>query len=696
MPQSVFTFSEFKFDSDTGTLTRRNRESRLPEQTARLLQVLLERSNTLVSREEIEQVLWPDESFVNHDQGINVAINRLRQILRDNPKNPQFLRTIPKRGYSFCGEVRILLSEAREKSSPEKAGLSLTVSATATSLETVIPSAEVHLPAWAPPLPPNKPEPPELVVGPGRPRRVVAFSLIAMLALIGVVAFGLLRKPQATEHVSRVGIAPLRADDDQQTRDAAESFRLELSDAVARLPGVQVPAAGAFVSSDPTAIPRIARDLSLDDLLLGSLSKQGEQYDLKFELVRAKDATHLGSFEYSGLRKDLPAICDRLQQDIFHYMQFNAAAPLQLSKGSTNDPQAYEYYLQGEYSMRERNPESLRKSLDEFGKATSRDPNFAAAYAGAAAAYLRLSEYGTDPRNGLLTKAEDFAGRAVKLDPLLAQAHAVLGTTAYKQDRDFARGEAELRQAIRIDPTQAAYRNWLSVLLVEEGRFDEAIEQLKTAENNSPFWPSVFAIEGLVDVYARRDTDAIKAAKHYVDLLPNLPIAHNTMAWVYFDTRHYEEAIKEWREMALLQNDPARVNLENEGMEVFRAKGIRAYATLRLNAISEKHATSQVNDFMPAEWYACAGNPEKTLDELDRLVAANDPFILHLGVDPLFDRFHQDPRFLSILARSGLMVPPSLQHVDSGLCEHDRLHEGETKNHQSTQAAASATTIPPA
>ena len=111
MPRLIYSFSEFKFDTDTGTLTRRSRESRLPEQTARLLQVLLERSNALVSREEIEQALWPEEQFVNHDQGINVAINRLRQILRDNTRNPQFLRTIPKRGYSFCADVRVVLPE---------------------------------------------------------------------------------------------------------------------------------------------------------------------------------------------------------------------------------------------------------------------------------------------------------------------------------------------------------------------------------------------------------------------------------------------------------------------------------------------------------------------------------------------------------------------------------------------------------
>jgi DNA-binding winged helix-turn-helix (wHTH) protein/tetratricopeptide (TPR) repeat protein len=676
MAKQVFAFAEYIFDCDTGTLTRKNRGTRLPEKTARLLEVLLERANTLVSREELRQKLWPGEEFLDYDQGINVAVNRLRNVLRENSRKPQFLKTIPKRGYSFCGDVRLVPLEASLSRTPESSFVLPTLELPA--LEIVVapePAAQPEIESpreWNLPVLAVVAEPVASLtapVPPPAPRRwpwVVA--LLGTVVLIALAAVLLLRLPKAAPHLLRLGIAPLRVVGDQQAKDVAEGFRLELSDAVSRLPRVQVPAAEAFVTANAVDIPRISRDLNLDDLLLGSIAKQGEQYDLKFELVRATDATHLASFEYSGPQKDLPEICERLQQDIFHYLQSNAVT-LQTIKGSTNDAQAYELYLQGEYHMLERDPGSLDRSLSEFRQATARDPNFAAAYAGLATAYLKLSAYDTDPRDGLLSKAESFAQRAVKLDPLLAQAHAVLGCTAYKQDRDFSRGEAELRNAIRIDPTQAAYRDWLSVLLVEEGRFDEALEQLNLAQTNAPFWPSVYAMQGMVALYARRDTTAIQAAKRYVDLLPNLPIAHNTMAWVYFETGHYKDAIDEWRQMAMLQNDQARVALENEGVEIFRTRGIRAYAELRLNAIQNKRGTGQANDFSPAEWYACAGKGDQALVELERLAAANDPYMLHVGVDPIFDSLHRDTRFLAILAKSGLMIPPSLRNANSHLCE---------------------------
>jgi len=486
MSKYVYVFAEFAFDPETGTLTRRNRDVHLPEQAALLLEALLKNANSLLSREDLRQVLWPNEEFLDYAQGINVAINRLRNVLRDDPKNPKFLKTIPKRGYSFCCEISIVAkATATSGRSPE-----------------LSPSSEVR-PAdslVAPPiaLPPSVaaeilPAPPAIESLHGTRSRYRHVSwIVGLLAVTLAVVLGVLhtRPTSAATHALKLGIAPIRVLGGSDSADLGEGLRLELSDAMSKLPQVQVRAANSFTASDAADIPRLSRALNLDDLLLGSMARQGDQYDLKFELVRAADATHLASFEYSAAKKDLPAISERLQQDVFHYL-LSKTETLQTVKGSTNDAQAYELYLQGSYHMFERDPASLRKAVTEFQQATTRDPDFAAAYAGLATAYLKLSAYDTDPRDGLLDKAESYARNAILINPSLAQAHAVLGCTAYKLDRDFPRGEAELRNAIRIDPTQAEYRNWIAVLLTEEGRFDEALAQLNFAQTSAPFWPSV-------------------------------------------------------------------------------------------------------------------------------------------------------------------------------------------------------------
>jgi DNA-binding winged helix-turn-helix (wHTH) protein len=141
MAKQVFTFAEFTFESDTGTLRRKNRRLHLSEQTARLLGVLLERANSLVSREELRRALWPGEEFLDYDQGINVAVNRLRNVLREGSRNSEFLKTIPKRGYSFCGEVTRVPVNAGDRSGSPR------------------PSSAISTPEPAPAMRPESPPP---------------------------------------------------------------------------------------------------------------------------------------------------------------------------------------------------------------------------------------------------------------------------------------------------------------------------------------------------------------------------------------------------------------------------------------------------------------------------------------------------------------------------------------------------------
>jgi DNA-binding winged helix-turn-helix (wHTH) protein/Tfp pilus assembly protein PilF/TolB-like protein len=671
MDRRKFAFSEFIFDADTGTLLRKSRDLHLPEQTARLLEILLERANTLVTREELRQALWPDEEFLDYDQGINTAINRLRNALRDDSRNPQFIKTIPKRGYSFHGEVALVAEEVSSR-----ADLSLTASPVIPALELSPPQPPSEAPAQLTPQAPAFVDletpvhaPVEGITQSGTRLTWFALPLVAViLAAVGWVIH--LRTSRETPHLLRLGVAPLQVQGSAQTNELGESFRLDLSDALSKLPGVQVRAASSFENTRRSAlnIPLLSRELNLDDLLLGTIMEQGAAYDLKFELVRAEDAIHLASFEYSGTKQEMPSIRDRLQHDLFHYLQ-SRATTVQAINGSTNDAQAYELYLQGTYHMFDRSPGSLNQSVMEFQGAIARDPNFASAYAGVATAYLKLSAYDRSHKEGPLRKAQNFAQQAVKLDPLLAQAHAVLGYSAFTQDWNFTQGETELQYAIRIDPNQADYRDWLCILLTDEGRFDEGLKQIALAHADDPRWPSVYAMESLMASYARQNSTAIAAGKTYLEMLPSLPLAHNTMGWTYFQAGQYKDAIAEWRRMALLQNDEIRVKLEEKGLEVLKTKGIRAYAQLHLDAIRSNSGVRQKNDFIAAEWYTCAGKHDEALAELERMASLHDPYVLAIAVNPVYDAFHHDSRFLMLLSKIGLTLPASLNNVNAHLCE---------------------------
>ena len=103
---ALIRFADFEANLRTDELFRSGRKIRLPNQSFRILAALLERPGELVSREELRARLWPDGTHVEFDRGLNAAMNRLREALRDSADAPRFIETLPKRGYRFIGTVQ--------------------------------------------------------------------------------------------------------------------------------------------------------------------------------------------------------------------------------------------------------------------------------------------------------------------------------------------------------------------------------------------------------------------------------------------------------------------------------------------------------------------------------------------------------------------------------------------------------------
>jgi DNA-binding winged helix-turn-helix (wHTH) protein/TolB-like protein/Tfp pilus assembly protein PilF len=656
-----FAFSVFAFDCETGTLFRNARQLRIPYQTAILLEFLLIRAGTLVTREELQQVLWPDGEFLAYEQGINKAINRLRDILRDDPKQPRFLETIPKRGYRFVAEVTISSdgdSQAAKTSAAKEIALA--------------PEASI--------LPPlrkqvtEQPEPPLAIqqigeesfvknhqglqrIEKSRPLQLYALVVagIALIVAVGV-RFALHAKQPAHRHSVGVGILPFQADGPEGAA-IAESFRLHVDAALSQLPGVQVRSPHSMVSRTSDAdIQALANDSGLDMLLIGSLVQSGDQYLLQVELVRAVDASHLASFQYSGSRDELTSISNRVQSDFFGYLN-SESETAQAVNGSTQNRAAYGDYLQGKSYSSEPDPEAQARAIERYKAALDLDPNFALAYAGMAHAYMGMYEFSESP-NKSLDKAKEVAVEALRRNPALAEAHAVLGFATFLRDWDAAVGEKELRIAIQLDAGQPMYHNLLSVVLSDKGRFDESLHEIDLAHAADPAWDGAYETEAYLAGNARRMERAIHAAQKFVNLHPNWARAHDDLAWTLFAAGQYPQAIAEWRLMAVLEKDERRTRIEDAGFAAFHRGGVRAYAKVRLAAslVAEKGTTHR-NDFVLAEWYTCAGEKDKAIAALQDAVARHDPLSLELAVDPMYDNLHHDPRYLALLTQIGLSLP---------------------------------------
>jgi len=439
----------------------------------------------------------------------------------------------------------------------------------------------------------------------------------------------------------------------------AESFRLDLADALSQLPRIQVRADHSFSDArqDAASVRNLAQTLQLDDLLYGKLSLDDTGHcTLELELVRGRDAVHLASFRYAGTVQQLASIRDQVQRDVFARLEMSAQTGNRMP-GSTENPVAYEDYLQARSGLLMPTNDSLRKALRGFQSAVAADPGFAKAWSGMATAYVLEAEHSVAPKDASYSQAKMAARKAVQLDPMQAEAHATLGFVAFRQDWDSATAERELREAVTIEPNQAVHHVMFALLLGNTSRFHEAFEQIEMARADDPLWPPVYLTEMYLASCAGLNSKAIGIAQKLIALMPGWPLAYDQRGWAYWYAGRYAEAINDWHTMAFLEKDAARLHLEDQGLTAFRRGGVRAYARLRLAAIHSNTQWAHPNDFLPAEWSLKAGDRSAAFRDIQEMVAKRDPDSLELAVSPAFEDLRGDPAFLALLRHAGLPLP---------------------------------------
>jgi DNA-binding winged helix-turn-helix (wHTH) protein/tetratricopeptide (TPR) repeat protein len=636
-----FTFSDFTYDCDTCDLARNGRSLRIPDQTARLLTILLAKGGGLVTREEIRHFLWPDGEHLDYDHSINKTISQLRAILRDDRNKPRFVETIPKRGYRFLGATIIQAPPPPVATTDQLATETVSIANSAPQVSLLPPSAEL-----ARPKVPHRG---------GLTRLWLVWGVAALLvAMLGTGYFLYQRSRPKPPRVVSIGIAPFEFSGNG-AEQLSESLRMDLTDAISQLPEVQVRAAHSLEGKQAgdDSIRELAKKLQLDTVIFGRFSLTEDHFSLQLELIRGSDAVHLASFSYEGTRQELPALRNKVQRDIFSHLDLTRGDQ-QHALGRTSNPHAYESYLRGRYLLAQRTEDSLRGAMGEFKAAANADPHFAAAFAGMAHTEMILAEHEAIPSDEGFIKTRQLANTALQQDPSLAEAHGILGYSAFRLDWDMTTAERELRQAIELDPNQSVYHVWISVLLCDEGRFDESFQQIDQAHALDPLWAPIFLTEAFLGASSRRYDRMLSSANKLVSLMPDWPLAHGQLAWSLWFAGRSEEAIAEWRKMASLEKDTARVGLEDKGLDIFHRQGRRAYAQMRLEACLKGFKSAHANDFVSAEWYAYAGHDAQALQLLEQQVAHHNQDALEFTVNPAFFGLHNNPRFQALVTKIGL------------------------------------------
>ena len=400
-------------------------------------------------------------------------------------------------------------------------------------------------------------------------------------------------------------------------------------------------------------LPQIARELHVDSVVEGSVMRSGQRVRITVQLIQAATDEHLWSETYD---KDLTDVLSA-QADAARAIVAGIQVRLtpdegrRLAAARPVDPEAYDAYLKGRYYQFKFTPDDYEKALDFYRKAIDKDPTYAQAYAGVANTYWNMAVDGLLlPKEGI-AKCESAARKAQELDDTLGEVHAALsGVATLKWNREGAR--RELDKAIALSPQDAHMRLAQALGLRATGRWEEAIEAGKRAQELDPVSVETNRTLGSIFFWAGRYDEAIWQYKKTIELDPNDARVHDFLADAYARKKMDREAIAEEQKYLVLSGDDE--SAETLGRD-FASSGykeaMRALCRRTLAFTEEAARQVYVSPLQFAVLYAQLGEKERAFVFLEKAFEERQPWLDHLKTDPQFEPLRSDPRFGDMVRR---------------------------------------------
>jgi uncharacterized protein (TIGR02996 family) len=636
---TIRRFGAYEINLQSGELRKSGMRLRLSGQPFRVLAVLVERPGEVVTREELHSKLWPADTFVDFDHGLNNAVARIREVLDDSSDTPRYIETIPRRGYRFIAPLADVPPVAVSPSAPGST-VSLAHKATIT-----YGSGPVVLPG-------------ERWLGTTRIKATLAgAALLAIFAVIGLMLYrGSDAKGTKQPAIRSLAVLPLT---NLSGDPAQEYFADGMTEAVigrlSRIHDLRVISRTSVMRFKDTklSVPEIAKTLGVDAIVEGSVIREGSRIRVHAQLIRAATDEHLWSEAYDRDLQDVLVLQSDVAQSIAGKVEVtltgNERARLVTARHVA--PEVYESYLKGEEQLGKNSRDEIEKSINYFEEALRKDPTFAPAYLGLANAYDHLSRIFVGGNPGELhPKIVAAARKALQLDSELAEAHAYLGNIDQKEWH-WGDAEAEYKRALELKPNDVAahlaYADWLMC----QGRMEEALAWSWRARELDPVGVSGVRTSWIL-FQARRYDEAIRELRSELAVRPDYADAHWFLGFALIGKGQPEEAIPELEKTVLLmQRSPGSIEL----LATAYAHAGRRTEALRL--ISELKRRRE-NAYVPAgafiNPYLALGDYDEAFVWFERAYHEQSNILQFLKVHPFFDPVRGDPRFRDLLRRVGL------------------------------------------
>jgi len=403
--------------------------------------------------------------------------------------------------------------------------------------------------------------------------------------------------------------------------------------------------------SERKSLAQIARELNVDAIVEGSVALDQEGTRVTARLYYGRTEERLWSESYRREYKNTLVLQAELTGAIVHAIDL-ALTPQERARlagsGQVN-PAAHEAYLKGRYHLNLGTEDQLRQAKGYFEESINIDSNYAPAYAGLADYYWLTNEL--FPREAM-PKAKEYVEKALILDDGLADAHATLATITFYGDWDWPGAEKEFKRAIDLSPSYAEAHRFYSNFLSEMGRHEQALMEIRTAQELDPYSAVTRLGAGWALYYARAFSLAIEQCQRVLDLDPSSASAHDCVGSAELASGAYDRAIGEFNGLATSSgNDPLR--LASLG-SAYALSGRRAEA---LRVVAQLNAASQLH-YVPSSFlgavHAALGEKDEAFSWLGKAYQEHDAFLVRLKVEPAMDPLRSDARFAELLRRMKL------------------------------------------
>jgi TolB-like protein/DNA-binding winged helix-turn-helix (wHTH) protein/Tfp pilus assembly protein PilF len=611
----VLRFGTFELDLASGELRKGGALVKLPSQPFELLALLASRPGQVVSREEIRQALWSDRTFVDFDRSINFCVNQIREALGDDSHSPRYIETLPRKGYRFIAPAPEAGGE------PEKAQV----------LESGLASGLVRLRRWL-------------------PGAAAALVLVAIALAVYVWA----SSQRMAKPIESLAVLPLEnLSHDPEQDYFAEGMTDELITDLAKISALRVISRTSVMQYKDTKkpVPQIARELNVDAVLEGTVTRDQNRVRITAQLIRAAPEKHIWAENYEASLSGILTVQDAVANAVAQAIQIKVTSRERslLAAPREVDPAAHEAYLKGRYLWERTGEENLKKSREYFEQAIQKDPGYALAWAGLADTYSYLANWGVLSHQDAFPRAKAAAEKALELDGSLAGPFVTLGAVKMNYEWDWAGAERFFKQAIALSPNYGTAHHVYATYLAEVGRTQEAVAEARRAREVEPLSVE-FGANVVWKLYLARRYSEAELESRKLSAWSGFRGSY-ALASVYLETGRRREAIAELqRDVAVSRGGLLELMYLGHALGV---SGARSEARKVLNEMLGLAQRRYVPPLYIAIVYEGLGERDRALQWFEKACAerAINGWILP---DPRLDQIRTEPRFKELMRRMGL------------------------------------------